>query len=186
MVPEQVKGWEIETLASARPVETDRADKAVSVLLAHIVAARCRGERVTDADMDYPKDWRTLGGKSTEVGHQESGRTVAIHSLAVAPKLHGCGIGKMIVKAYIQQMNNSGMVDRIALICQDVSYLSFFPLPDRERRSDAHALQYLVEYYKRFGFAHLGESPAQFGGGGWHDMVRTSKIRSPKMYLQRN
>ncbi len=74
----------METLAAARPVETDRADKAVSVLLAHIVATRCRGESITDDDMDYPRDWRTRGGTSAAVGHQESGRTLALHSLAVA------------------------------------------------------------------------------------------------------
>lgn len=119
--PDQTTGWEIETLATAKPVETDRPDKAVSVLLAHIVSTRCCGEAIADQDMEYPKDWRSLRGKSVDVGHQESGRTVALHSLAVVPKLQGCGIGKMIVKAYLQQMNNSGLADRVTLICQDVS-----------------------------------------------------------------
>lgn len=121
-VPSQTTGCDIETLATARPVETDRADKAVSVLLAHIISTRCCGETITDADMDYPKDWQSLRGKSVDLGHQESGRTVGIHSLAVSPKLQGCGIGKMIVKAYLQQMNNSGLADRVSLLCQDVSY----------------------------------------------------------------
>jgi hypothetical protein len=74
----------------------------------------------------------------------------------------------MIVKAYIQQMNNSGLADRIALLCQDVclflsgvSWLIIDNFP-----------QYLVNYYERFGFQSKGASPAQFGGGGWHDMVR--------------
>jgi GNAT superfamily N-acetyltransferase len=137
-------------LASAKPVETHRADGAVSVLLAHIVSTASLNETVTDSDMGFPADWRTRGGKSTELGHQESGRTIALHSLAVAPKLQGCGVGKMIVKAYIQQMNNSGLADRVALLCQD----------------------YLMNYYERFGFQSKGASPAQFGGGGWHDMVR--------------
>jgi len=123
VIPEQAKGWDIETLSTANPVETDRADKAVSVLLAHIVSTKCCGEVVSDADMDYPKDWRTLGGKSTSVGHQESGRNIALHSLAVSPKLQGCGLGQTIVKAYLQQMNNSGLADRVSLICQDVWYL---------------------------------------------------------------
>lgn len=35
-------------------------------------------------------------------------------------------------------------------------------------------MQYLVAYYQRFGFQHMGESKAEFGGGGWHDMVGTS------------
>ncbi|KAK4193938.1 acyl-CoA N-acyltransferase [Podospora australis] len=153
VVPEQVakKGWErdILTLASARPVETDRADGAVSVLLAHIVSTRCKGDVVSDADMDYPKDWRTRSGKSADVGHQETGKTIALHSLAVLPKLQGCGIGKMIMKAYLQQVQSAGLGERVALICQD----------------------YLVSYYERFGYKSLGPSKAQFGGGGWTDMV---------------
>lgn len=71
--------------------------------------------------MDYPKDWRSLCGKCIDIGHQEKGRTIALHSLAVSPKVQGCGVGKIIVKAYLQQVNNSGIADRVALICQDVS-----------------------------------------------------------------
>lgn len=37
-------------------------------------------------------------------------------------------------------------------------------------------LQYLVSYYERFGFKRQGESKAEFGGGGWHDMVNTDLI----------
>jgi hypothetical protein len=32
-----------------------------------------------------------------------------------------------------------------------------------------------MSYYERSGFKHLGESKAQFGGGGWHDMVGVSE-----------
>ncbi len=115
----------IETLSTARPVETGRVDGAVSVLLAHIISTRCRGDVITDADMGYPKDWRTRGGRSAkDVGHQEAGRSVGIHSLAVLPRLHRCGIGQMIMKAYLDQMRNSGLVDSVTLICQDVSFLA--------------------------------------------------------------
>lgn len=90
------------------------------MLLAHIVSTRCCGDVITDADMDYPRNWRSLGGKCTDAGHQEKGRTIALHSLAVSPKVQGCGVGKIIVKAYLQQVNNSGLADRVSLICQDV------------------------------------------------------------------
>jgi GNAT superfamily N-acetyltransferase len=123
VIPEQAKNLGIETLSTARPVETGRVDGAVTVLLAHIISTRCRGDSIVDADMAYPKDWRTRGGRSADdVGHQEAGRTVGIHSLAVLPRLHRCGIGQMIMKAYLDQMRNSGLVDRVALICQDVSF----------------------------------------------------------------
>ncbi|KAH8203089.1 hypothetical protein TruAng_002722 [Truncatella angustata] len=147
--PGSAKGWEIETCRTAKPVETGRDDGSVSVLFAHIVGTRCCGEVVTDSDMGYPSDFRTAKTGSSNIGHLEDGRTVAIHSLAVHPKLQGCGLGKLIMKAYMQQINNSGTADRIALIAQS----------------------YLVNYYIRFGFVHRGESSATFGGGGWHDLV---------------
>jgi GNAT superfamily N-acetyltransferase len=120
VVPSEATNFEAETLASARLVETSRHNEAVSVLLAHIISTRSVSRIVTDADMDYPKDWRTRGGKAAEVGHQDKGRTVAVHSVAVLPKMQGAGLGKMLVKAYIQQMNGAGSADRVALLCQDV------------------------------------------------------------------
>ncbi|KAK4238386.1 putative nucleolar GTP-binding protein 1 [Achaetomium macrosporum] len=148
VIPERANDLGIQTLPHAKPVETGRADGAVSVLLAHIVSSRCSGDIVTDSDMDYPKDWRSRKSRAAEVGHQASGKTVGLHSLAVLPRLQQCGIGQMIMKAYLDQMRSYGVVNRVALICQD----------------------HLVSYYERFGFKHLGESKAQFGGGGWHDM----------------
>ncbi|KAI2621356.1 polyamine acetyltransferase, variant [Xylaria nigripes] len=149
VVPSKAKGWEIETLHTAHAVETGRADGAVSVLLAHVVATRSHGDVVTDDAMDYPRDYKTATTKSSALGHQESGRTLCVHSVAVHPKLQGVGMGKLILKAYMQQVKNSALADRIALICQE----------------------YLVNYYKRFGFSHVGPSKAEFGGGDWHDMV---------------
>jgi hypothetical protein len=126
VTPEQAKDWKVETLATANLVETCRKDRAVSVLLAHVVSTKCVGTRITDDDMNYPDDWRTRGGTPGDTGHQETGRTVALHSLAVVPRLQRCGLGDMILKAFTQQMSGSGTADRIALICQDVSCNSFF------------------------------------------------------------
>ncbi|KAI0396372.1 hypothetical protein F5Y17DRAFT_118272 [Xylariaceae sp. FL0594] len=166
----QTQGWEIETLKTAHPVETDRGDGALSVLLAHIVATRTHEVVVTDGAMDYPRDFKTARSSSSSssssanpqsdgqqqpavpvVGHEENGRTICIHSLAVHPKLQGVGMGRLIVKAYMQQAKNSNLASRIALICQE----------------------YLINYYKRFGFVHVNPSDAAFSGGGWHDMVST-------------
>ncbi|KAI1816912.1 hypothetical protein GGS20DRAFT_535369 [Poronia punctata] len=149
VVPAKAQGWEIETLSTAHPVETSRSDGAVSVLLAHLVGTRTRDLIVTDGAMDYPRDYKTIPSGPSSVGHQEIGRTICLHSLAVHPKLQGVGMGKLLVKAYMQQAKSSDLAGRIALICQD----------------------YLVNYYKRFGFSYLNPSIATFGGGGWHDIV---------------
>ncbi|KAI1344611.1 hypothetical protein F5Y15DRAFT_411436 [Xylariaceae sp. FL0016] len=149
VAPKNAKDFEIETMKTAHPVETNRDDGAVGVLMAHIIATRSNDKVVTDAAMDYPRDYATVKQNTTGLGHHELGRTVCIHSLAVHPKLQGCGMGKLIMKSYLQQIKSAGLADRISLICES----------------------YLVNYYRRFGFEHVGESQATFGGGGWHDMV---------------
>ncbi|KAI0525908.1 hypothetical protein F5B22DRAFT_588220 [Xylaria bambusicola] len=150
VVPSKAQGWEIDTLHTAHAVETGRDDAAVSVLLAHIIATRSHGAVVTDDSMDYPQGGRTTkSNDDSKVGHQDFGRTVCIHSLAVHPKLQGVGMGNLILKSYMQQVKHADIADRIALICQE----------------------YLVNYYKRWGFCHNGPSEAKLGGGNWHDMV---------------
>ncbi|KAI6087999.1 hypothetical protein F4821DRAFT_235012 [Hypoxylon rubiginosum] len=147
--PSEVKDMDFElvTLPTALPVETGR--EAKSVLLAHIVSTRSEGLSVTDEAMDYPRDFRTRKGRNdTPLGHQANGDTICMHSVAVHPGLQGCGLGNLIMKAYLQQQKSSSSASRCALICQD----------------------YLIPYYERFHFEHYGPSEATFGGGGWHDM----------------
>lgn len=82
-------------------------------------------------------------------GHNPQGRTIALHSLAVLPGYQNKGIGSIALKDYIKRMGRTGAYDRIAIITYET----------------------LVPYYEKFGFRSLGPSKAQFGGGGWIDMV---------------
>ncbi|KAI1379411.1 acyl-CoA N-acyltransferase [Hypoxylon crocopeplum] len=161
VVPGNAKSFEIDTLPPSHPVETGRDDGARTVLLAHIIATRSDGRVVTDAAMDYPRDFRTSKRNTSGLGHQDAGSTVCVHSLSVHPKLQACGLGKLIMKSYLQQLKNSAIADYCALICQE----------------------YLISFYKRFNFEHQGPSEAGFGGGGWHDM--TLEIDSLPPYSQR-
>ena len=80
------------------------------------------GPVVKDTDMDYPKNWRdTEATKDSPLGHQDHGRTVCVHSLAVIPEVQGYGVGRFAMKAYLRVMRESGLADRVALLCQDVS-----------------------------------------------------------------
>ena len=79
----------------------------------------------------------------------EEGRTIALHSLAVLPAYQKLGIGSILLKSYLQRMGDSAIADQIALITHEQH----------------------VQFYEGFGFANKGKSKAQFGGGGWSDLV---------------
>lgn len=98
--------------------------------------------------MTLPPGWEN-GTEPKHLGHQEEGRTLAVQSLAVLPSHQGRGLGKILMKSYIQRMSDAGIADRIALLAHD----------------------YLIPFYESCGLKLLGESKAQFGGGGWYDMV---------------
>lgn len=133
MPTDKADQFQVETLKAAKPVETDRKDGDLRVLVAHIVATRSSDETVTDNSMAYPKDWRSgvlrKGGGCIRdelgnvVGHEEGARTLCLHSLAVLPRMRGMGVGKLIMKQFLQQMRGAGIADRVALICQEVRCL---------------------------------------------------------------
>ena len=76
--------------------------------------------------MEIPAGWQASQVQHVDKGHREGGRTICIHSLAVSPKLQGCGLGKLIMKSFLQQMKGLG-AERVALICQDVRlHLDFY------------------------------------------------------------
>lgn len=93
-----------------------------------------------------------LDGEDTKagIGHQEDGRTIGIHSLAVLPEYQRKGLGTILLKAYIQRMTDSEIADRISIL----TYEDLAPW-----------------YEKTFGFKNDGKSEAAFGGGDWVDMV---------------
>jgi len=135
------------TASTSQPVYSGTPNRK-QVLLAHIIATKTKHETVTDDDMALPDNWSTLTSQPS-TGHQEAGRTVCIHSLAVLPAFQGQGLGKLLLKSYIQRIESSGLADRIALIAHD----------------------HLISFYQGMGFENKGPSKAQFGGGGWTDMV---------------
>jgi GNAT superfamily N-acetyltransferase len=106
---------------TGRPVETSRQNGAISVLVGHIVSSKTNDLTATDRSMEYPKNWDLTNLTKSDVGHQEAGRTIVLHSVAVLPQFQGRGLGRVLMQAYIQQMNGAGIADRLALIAHDVS-----------------------------------------------------------------
>lgn len=115
-------------------------------MLGHIVATKTSGLTVTDKDMGIPSD----DPSDSSLGNKQDGRTVAIHSLAVLPNFQHKGLGTTLMKAYLDRLAKQDVADKAALI--------------------AH--QEMIPYYEKFGFKNRGKSAAQFGGGGWFDMVK--------------
>jgi GNAT superfamily N-acetyltransferase len=65
----------------------------------------------------------------------------------VHPDFQKRGLGKVLLKSYVQRIKDSGVAKRVALICRD-RYIPF---------------------YAKAGFTNVGKS--KYGGGGWVDMV---------------
>ncbi|ESZ98708.1 polyamine acetyltransferase [Sclerotinia borealis F-4128] len=143
----------IETLATGHPVETSRQNGAISVLIGHVIATKTHDLTASDASMGVPEGWEASKPPRTKLGHQEYGRTIVLHSVAILPAFQGRGLGKILMAAYMQQMNGAGIADRLVLIAHD----------------------HKVNFYKMLGFTEKGKSEAQFGGGGWYDMVYNLK-----------
>lgn len=133
------------TAATAQPVYSGAPERK-SVLMGHIVATKTTSPTVTDNDMAIP----TPDNPDPKLGHKEEGRTVCIHSLGVLPEYQKRSLGKTLMKAYLQRVESHGVADRAALI--------------------AH--EHLIPYYEKLGFENKGPSKAQFGGGGWFDMIK--------------
>ncbi|KAG4252703.1 hypothetical protein FPRO06_03704 [Fusarium proliferatum] len=141
---------------ASRPVESGRCDGAKHVMFAHVLATLGTHPVVTDADMAMPEKWRdSKASKGSPLGHQSSGRTICLHSFIVCPEVQGVGVGKTVMKSYLELMNVSGMADRVAIICQP----------------------YAIQFYKCFGFKDLGPSTEALAGQGWHAMVL--ELRGP-------
>jgi len=139
----------VETLETGHLVETGRKNGAISVLIGHVISTKTHDLTATDASMGVPEGWEAPNPPRINIGHHEDGRTVVLHSVAVLPAFQGRGLGKILMTAYMQQMNGAGIADRLALIAHD----------------------HKTGYYKMLGFTEKGKSEAQFGGGGWYDMI---------------
>ncbi|KAI9699150.1 MAG: hypothetical protein M1820_007229 [Bogoriella megaspora] len=132
------------TAADARPVSSDQPERK-AVLLGQITATKTDHDVVKDEDMEVPND----SNKDRKVGHNDLGHTVGLHSFAIVPEYQDIGLGKVLMKAYIQRIQASGIAERIALI----------------------TYERLIPFYEKLGFEYQGKSDVQYGGESWHNMI---------------
>lgn len=138
------------TAHTARSPDSTDPDRK-GVLLGHVIATKTNNQRIADDDMKVPHSLAHGNGSGeSRIGHQEDGRTIAVHSLAVLPEYQNRGLGKILFKSYIQRMVEAENADRISILTYDK----------------------LVNFYSsNFGFRDVGKSEASFGGGDWIDMA---------------
>ncbi|KAF7587833.1 hypothetical protein BBP40_006656 [Aspergillus hancockii] len=125
-------------------------------LIAHVIGIRSSSTAITDASMQMPSDWRSHSAGEPVVvdgeviGHDPRGTSVAVHSVVVLPEYQGTGVGKILVKRYVEYMRTAGIpAERIVLICHD----------------------YLIRFYESAGFEYQGPSPCKFIKGEWFNMT---------------
>jgi GNAT superfamily N-acetyltransferase len=138
------------SLAAVPVISAAEAPGKDDVLVAHIISTKSQSPVIVDGDMDYPRDWKSNPTAVANVGHQPTGTTVSLHSLAVAPSQQRKGLGKLLMNKYIEQMRQTEGVERVALLTYDR----------------------LVPYYEKLGFKNHGKSAATYAGVSWNDLVR--------------
>lgn len=119
-----------------------------ATLIAQVIATKTETLEVTDDSMDVPLDWSSNHSVHDQRGHQEQGRTIAIHSVAVIPQFQNRGLGKTVLNSYLQRMESAGIADLVSLLAHDD----------------------MIDFYQKLGFQNQGKSPVKFGGGGWNDL----------------
>jgi GNAT superfamily N-acetyltransferase len=77
--------------------------------------------------------------------------------VVVLPEYQGTGVGKCLVKRYIEYIRTAGIpAERIILLCHD----------------------YLIRFYESAGFENRGLSQCRYAGETWYDMVSSKILRS--------
>lgn len=123
-------------------------------LIGQIVATKIFDQRITERSMGIPKfahkyivDESILD--NDKIGHVELSSNIGIHSLIIHSDYKKLGLGTLILKDYIQKLNQQEIGDKIIII--------------------AHQL--LIPFYKRIGFVDQGESDCKYAGETWNDLV---------------
>ena len=108
-------------------------------------------------------------------GHNEAGRTLAVHSVAVLPAYQGLGVGRTLMKAYVQRMVESDIADRIAILVRKDTDAAKQGKENVKMEGDStekgEVSDYTQGFFEKLGFEHKGASGVKRGEGQWLNMV---------------
>jgi ribosomal protein S18 acetylase RimI-like enzyme len=135
----------------------ERIEKRIAQYPQGFLVAELRGRLVgfVNSGCTYKDDITDEEFKDL-VGHDPSGRNIVIFSLAVHPDFQKRGISSDLMQRFIQRSQELGK-KCILLLCK----------PD------------LIDYYRKFGFMHRGQSKSTHGGLQWHEMALPLTIIVP-------
>ncbi|QPG76871.1 hypothetical protein FOA43_004265 [Brettanomyces nanus] len=122
-------------------------------LIGHIMGTKIYDQKITERTMGIPKLTEDLLPDPTvpnndKVGHVEGSRIIGIHSVVIDQKYRGLKLGSLLVKDYLQKMNQQCVADRVVLIAKEK----------------------LVPFYKSIEFVDDGISKCKYAGVDWHDL----------------
>ncbi|KAF6010784.1 hypothetical protein HII13_002897 [Brettanomyces bruxellensis] len=122
-------------------------------LIGHVIGTKIYDNRITERSMAIPKLTKddlpdpSVPGNS-KVGHVEGSRVIGIHSVVIDQHYRGLKLGSLLLKDYLQKMNQQCVADKVVLI----------------------AKQKLVPFYKSVEFVDDGISDCKYAGVEWHDL----------------
>ncbi|OKP10237.1 Polyamine N-acetyltransferase 1 [Penicillium subrubescens] len=96
--------------------------------IGHVIGARISSNTITEASMGMPENWHSLPVNEPVIvdgqviGNDPAGENVAVHSVVTIPQFQGKGIGRALVKAYIEYIKEMGSVSgvrSVVLIAHD-------------------------------------------------------------------
>ena len=134
-----------------------------SVLIGHVIGTLTASPTITDESMkvalnpspaqikpESTSESIDSSALSPKLGHDDLGRTLAIHSVSVLPQFQHKDLGKILLKSYLQRMEGAKVADHAAIIVHP---------------------ELAGWYVRNFGFEDKGPSPVKLGDGEWKQLV---------------
>ncbi len=122
-------------------------------LIGHVIGTKIYDSRITERSMAIPKLTKddlpdpSVPGNN-KVGHVEGSRVIGVHSVVIDQHYRGLKLGSLLLKDYLQKMNQQCVADKVVLI----------------------AKQKLVPFYKSVEFVDDGISDCKYADVEWHDL----------------
>ncbi|ODV87970.1 hypothetical protein CANARDRAFT_26140 [[Candida] arabinofermentans NRRL YB-2248] len=150
-----IREFENKTLYENDELPSSKSTIIKETLIGHIISTKISDLKITDRSMELPKfintDSYTVDlsiDVNNQIGHVENGSTIGIHSVVINSEYRGLKLGSLLIKDYLQKMNQQFVADRVSLISNEKN----------------------CSFYENLGFINNGISDCKFAGETWYDL----------------